>query len=265
MADAVETKLTTRQVQELAKKKLASSIGGVRWTTLVKEIGASSPDTPINTIWGSTQRFFKNDPDVVKLSKGIYGLKSKLAVSEPDDAAEKENAETVEVSPSGVSFSEKDFYAPFSEWLRDGLDEVTEAIAIGGNIFKGKWNTPDVIGVLRPLKGDLIKFDPQIVSAEIKTDPSQPVVAFGQAISYRLFSHKCYLVLPDTTLEEDAERITGLATVFGLGLVFFSLDPANPNFRLETRALLAQPDMVYVNQMAKRLEAYDSKSFDRLF
>ena len=258
-------KLSTRQIKELAKNKLAAAPGGIRWTNLVNNISAEAPDTPINTIWGSTQALFKTDSDIVKLSKGIYGLKSATQSLVDSDEAEKKTGQEIEISPAGVSFAEKDFYEPFAEWLRDGLDEVTEAISIGGNIFKGKWNTPDVIGVLRPLKGDLIKFDPQIVSAEIKTDPTQPVVAFGQAISYRLFSHKCYLVLPDTTAEEDAERITGLATVFGLGLVFFSLDPSNPKFRLETRALLAQPDMVYVNQMAKRLEAYDSKSFDRLF
>jgi hypothetical protein len=112
------------------------------------------------------------------------------------------------------------------------MDEVTEAITIGGNIFKGKWNTPDVIGVLRPRKGDLIKFDPQIVSAGIKIDPSQPVTAFGQAVSYRLFSHKCYLVLPDSTAADDLDRVEALPTVFGLGLVVFNVDPDNPGFQL---------------------------------
>jgi hypothetical protein len=258
-------KLSTKAIKELAKKKLLAAPGGVRWTTLVNEISAEAPGTPINTIWGSTQTLFKSDPDVFKLSKGIYGLRGTASDLPLPETVEKQASSTVEVSSAGVSFAEKDFYEPFAEWLRDGLDEVTEAIAIGGNIFKGKWNTPDVIGVLRPLKGDPIKFEPQIVAAEIKTDPTQPVVAFGQAISYRLFAHKCYLVLPDTTAEDDIERITALATVFGLGLVFFSLDPENPKFRLETRALLAQPDMIYVNQMAKRLDAYDSKGFDRLF
>ena len=179
-------KLSTQQIKNLAKEKLACSPDGIRWTTLVNEIAAESPETPTNTIWGSTQTLFKHDAEVVKIAKGVYTLASNLDF----DPALGEEKETITQTAMGKVVSEKDFYEPFAEWLRDGLEEVTEAIEIGGNIFKGKWNTPDVIGVLRPLKGDLIKFDPQIVSVEIKIDPSQPVTAFGQAISYRLFSHK---------------------------------------------------------------------------
>lgn len=256
-------KLNIQQIKIRAKQKLASAPDGIRWTDLVKEISSETPETPVNTIWGSTHSLFKTDPDIVKISKGVYTLKtlSQSVISPKDEAP----VEAVEVTPGGVVLTEDMFYLPFAEWLRDGLDEVTEAISIGGNIFKGKWNTPDVIGVPRPLKGDLIKFDPQIVSAEIKVDPSQPVTAFGQAVSYRLFSHKCYLVLPGTTAADDLDRVEALATVFGLGLVTFSLDAANPSFQLITRAILAQPDMVYVNQMAQRLNAYDQKAFDRLF
>lgn len=260
------SKLTTGQIKKLAKDKLAAAPDGVRWTSLVKEIAAESPETPMNTIWGSTQTLFKNDPLVVKISKGLYTLKKFDDAEVADNQkVEKSESKALASTPAGQLVSEEDFYEPFAEWLRDGLDEVTEAITIGGNIFKGKWNTPDVIGVLRPLKGDLIKFEPQIVAAEIKIDPSQPVTAFGQAVSYRLFSHKCYLVLPDTTSVDDLDRVEALATVFGLGLVTFSLNPESPGFQLVTRAVLAQPDMVYVNQMAQRLNTYDSKAFDRLF
>lgn len=195
----------------------------------------------------------------MKVSKGIYALKSAEKTDPQPGKAE-------EPTPSGDKpTSEKDFYEPFATWLRDGLDEVTEALAIGGNIFKTKWNTPDVIGVLRPRKGDLVKFEPQIVSVEIKTDPSQPIVAFGQAISYRLFSHKCYLVLPASTSVDDLDRVTALATIFGLGLVTFNSNPTEPGFTIIVRAMLAQPDMVYVNQMASLLNSYDPKGFDRLF
>ena len=110
-----------------------------------------------------------------------------------------------------------------------------------------------------------MKFDPQIVSVEIKIDPTQPIVAFGQAISYRLFSHKSYLVLPDSTSPDDLDRITALATTFGLGLVTFTVDANDPQFTIQVRATLSQPDMVYVNQMAALLNKYDSKGFDRLF
>lgn len=252
-------KLSTSEIKKIAKQRVASSPAGVRWTTLVKAISADSPDTPENTIWGATQALFKSDHDIIKISKGIYTLKQSDVVLQNEVQTPLSN----ELEVAGCK--ESDFYTSFADWLRDGLDEVTEAIAIGGNIFKGKWNTPDVIGVLRPLRGDLIKFEPQIVSAEIKIDPTQPVIAFGQAISYRLFSHKCYLVLPRSTSEDDLDRVEALATVFGLGLVVFDLDKDDPNYGLVSRASLASPDMVYVNQMAKRLSAHDSKAFDRLF
>ncbi len=115
------------------------------------------------------------------------------------------------------------------------------------------------------MRGDLVKFEPQIVSVEIKTDPSQPVVAFGQAISYRLFSHKSYLVLPDSTSADDLDRMIALSTTFGLGLVTFKVDAEDPEFTVQVRATLATPDMVYVNQMATLLNNYDKKGFDRLF
>jgi len=255
-------KLSTHQIKKLAKEKLQAAPKGLRWINLVKEISSESPETPVNAIWGSTTSLFKNDPDIEKVSKGIYAIK----FSDNDEVKAQDGKPEVSVqTASGNVYSEQDFYEPFANWLRDGLDEVTEAISIGGNIFKGKWNTPDVIGVLRPLKGDLIKFEPQIISAEIKVDPSQPVTAFGQAISYRLFSHKCYLVLPSTVADDDFDRVQALAVVFGLGLVTFNLDPADPRFLLVVRATIAQPDMVYVNQMAQRLNAHDSKAFDRLF
>jgi len=255
-------KLSYKQIGELAKAYLKKSDEGVRWNTLVKDLAAANPETPVNTIWGATQKLFKDDPKIQKVSKGIYtyGEAKAQQIETP-----KSEAKAEVVGVSGKSVKEEDFYEPFAKWLRDGLDEVTEAIPIGGNVFKGKWNTPDVIGVLRPLTGDLIKFAPQIVSAEIKVDPSQPVTAFGQAISYRLFSHKCYLVLPDTTSADDLDRVEALATVFGLGLVKFTVNPGDPNFQLVVRATLSEPDMIYVNQMAKHLNNYDSKAFDRLF
>ena len=253
------SKLTVSQIKKVAKDKIAIVPTGVRWSSLVKDIVAEYPDTPINTVWGSTRSLFLEDSEITKVSKGIYALTADLGGAQPIDA-EQQTLTTNEKPPA-----EKDFYEPFATWLRDAQEEVTEALAIGGNIFKTKWNTPDVIGVLRPRKGDLVKFEPQIVSVEIKTDPGQSVVAFGQAISYRLFSHKCYLVLPNGTAVDDLDRIMSLATIFGLGLVTFSVDATNPSFMLVVRAVLAQPDMVYVNQMATLLNNYDPKGFDRLF
>jgi hypothetical protein len=98
-------------------------------------------------------------------------------------------------TPGSEPLTEQDFYVSFAEWLEEN-DEATVASALGGSSLGVKWGTPDVIGVLKPRAQDIFKFEPQIVTAEIKVVPSQPVVAFGQAVAYRLFSHKSYIVVP---------------------------------------------------------------------
>lgn len=77
--------------------------------------------------------------------------------------------------------------------------------------MKSKWATPDVIGVYKPLAKNHIKFDIEIVSAEIKID-QQAVIALGQAVAYRLFSAKTYIAMPKTITEEDKERLESLCS-----------------------------------------------------
>ena len=62
---------------------------------------------------------------------------------------------------------EEDFYEPFAEYLKNDLDEVTTVASFGGSGLKGKWGTPDVIGVYKSLASNLIKFPLEIVAAEI--------------------------------------------------------------------------------------------------
>ncbi len=112
---------------------------------------------------------------------------------------------------------------------------------------------------------DLIKFGPEIVSAEIKIDPTQLVVAFGQAIAYRLFSTKSYVVMPSTVAAEDLSRLEALAMLFGLGLVLFDVNLESPNFSNRVRAQRFSPDMFYVNEFADRLRHFAPKVFERLF
>jgi hypothetical protein len=111
----------------------------------------------------------------------------------------------------------------------------------------------------------LIKFSLEIVSAEIKIDPQTPVVAFGQAVAYRLFSSKSYIVMPTSLTEEDQSRLESLCMLFGLGLVLFDLDKDNPNFSIRVRAQRFSPDMFYVNEFADRLRLRDAEVFQKLF
>jgi hypothetical protein len=259
------TKMTGQQIQAMAREILKSHPNGIQWTKLVQSISYKSPNTPINTIYGSVHKLVKDSKDIVKIAKGFYVLE-KFQSMQNAEANSYPQAKHQKAGKNSLSqFGETAFYQPFAEWLRDELEEATEAMVLGGNIFKGKWGPPDVIGVLKPQSSDLVKFPQQIVSAEIKVDPNQTIVAFGQAVSYRLFSHKSYIVVPHTTQKADLNRLEALSIITGIGLVTFELDTANPNFKLVIRATLAQPDMYYVNQMAHDLHKADPATFNKLF
>lgn len=117
----------------------------------------------------------------------------------------------------------------------------------------------------KPLASNLIKFPLEIISAEIKIDPGVPVVAFGQAVAYRLFSHKTYVVMPSIISEEDKGRLDSLCMIYGVGFVIFDLDDSNPNFQIRVRAQRFQPDMFFVNDLAEKLKNYDHDKFQKVF
>ncbi len=99
------------------------------------------------------------------------------------------------------------------------------------------------------------KFSTEILSAEIKLDFTGLITAFGQACSYRLFSHKSYVVVPSNSPQDDIARLDALSRVFGIGLILFtSTDPKNPNFEIRVRATKQEPDMFYVNRCMKLIE-----------
>jgi hypothetical protein len=205
---------------------------------------------------------------IVKVARGTYQLAKYVEAQSSTAVADAVASEVTELSvptQQGIKVSEADFYRSFAEWLVEVAEEVNEAAVIGGSLLRGKWGTPDVIGVLKPKAQDLLKFEPQIVSAEIKIDPNQPVVAFGQAVAYRLFSHKSYIVVPANTSEDDLARLKALCTIHGVGLVTFELDTTAPDFNTIVLPTQASPDMFYANQMLRRLLQADAAVFNRLF
>jgi hypothetical protein len=151
--------------------------------------------------------------------------------------------------------SEREFYEPFAKFLKGednlDLDECTEAIPIGEMRVGGKWGNPDVIGVYRSRVTDIIKEEPVIVSAEIKVDNggTQLITGFGQACSYRLFSHKVYFVIPNDVEGELETRIESLCQIFGIGLVLFNRkNKDEPDWEIRLRAVRSEPDLFYLNQ-----------------
>jgi len=148
---------------------------------------------------------------------------------------------------------EEEFYPSFANFLVNDLMECTTAIPLGGNLFQDKWGTPDVIGVYKFSQIDPIKPPPEIVTAEIKIDENQLITAFGQACAYKLFSHKVYLVVPNSS--KDLARVESLCLRFGIGLIVFdATNPENPNYEIRTRALKSEPDYYYLNEYLRKLK-----------
>ena len=158
-------------------------------------------------------------------------------------------------TPGQTRIREVDFYPPFVEWLQNDIEDVTRAIPLGGNRFRDKWGTPDVIGIKEPGRRDLIKGPTEIVSAEIKLDTVQLITAFGQACAYRLFSHKVYLVIPVQAEYEEISRLDALCQIFGIGLVTFDTSKVDtPDFRIMVRPSRNEPDWFYTNKYMAIIE-----------
>ena len=250
------TILGTKEIRETARKIVLAHPEGIRFKDIVEQILARSPDASNRTtIEAQVANYLvpAYPRELSKPSRGLYVPATAAASSQP-------------VPPSPSNRVEEEFYGPFASYLRNDLDEATVAVPWGGASLKGKWGTPDVIGVYRPLTQDLVKFTPEIVVAEIKIDPYQPVVAFGQAIAYRLFATRSYVVMPKTLLPEDLSRLESLCQLFSLGLVLFNPnDPSAPEFQIRVRSLPVRPDMYYVNEFARRLHQVSPDRFQELF
>jgi len=245
--------------QELIRNKavelLKDSAQGLRYYELAEELTKYFPDTPENTVYSSVWNIHTTrSKEVYKPARGLF----KYRFSDEEEISE------IEKPPP--TLREEDFYESFANWLKGDLGECSEAVALGGNYLYKKWGTPDVIGVYKPETRNVIKFPTELISAEIKINPSDPITAFGQAVAYRLFSSKVYLVEPNSMIREDQARIEALCILFGIGLILLDLNPQNPNFSIRVRAQRYNPDMFYVNEFVDKLYNTMSKEVcDRLF
>lgn len=251
-------KLNFQQIRDFAVQLIAKHPGGIRYGEVVRAVRQAHPETPGGTVVGCIWKLHESVPD--KVSKPSRGLFVPVAAgSQPGVAIE---AETRTKRPS---IREQEFYQSFADYLEKDLDEVTKAAPLGGAGLKSKWGTPDIVGVYRATAADLIKFPLEIIAAEVKTDSTEPVVAFGQATAYRLFATKTYVVMPREMREADLSRLEALCMLYGVGLVLFDLDVGEPNYDIRVRAQRHIPDMFYVNEFAERLRSHDPDAFRELF
>jgi hypothetical protein len=243
--------MTKRQlIREKALEVIAKEPKGIRWAELLRRVREALPEMEPNTVQGSLYNLDSVEPTkVYKPARGVWRhVQYKETEAEPDIAATEAPSSTGTLS----LVKEEDFYAPFADWLLNELEECTKVISVGGNKFKDKWGTPDVIGIRKSKPGDIIPFPIEIVSAEIKTDSNQLITAFGQSCSYRLFSNKSYLVIPRDASEADIARLDTLARIFGIGLILFDPNsPEKPQFEIRVRASRHEADMFYVNKNMK--------------
>lgn len=239
---------STDKVIHEAIRLVTETPAGVRYSVLHKMVLAKYPNIPSNTIHGSLHKFRSHLPaDIFLPSKGLY---KHTRFKDPKELF----PETSPTIKPAMKMDEEHFYGQFAEWIVNELEECTKAIPLGGNKFKDKWRTPDVIGIREPRKSDIIKPPTEIIAAEIKTDSQALIVAFGQACAYKLFSHRSYIVVPDESSDEDIARLDALARIFGIGLILFDKKEKEPEFEIRVRASRHEPDMFYINKYLKLIE-----------
>jgi len=242
--------MTTRRekIISAALDILKSNPNGVRYSELVRAVHAALQEIPVNTIHGTVWNLETRVPsEVYKAARGVF----RHIIFREQEVSEEER----KLPPKSAKTKEEDFYEPFANWLVNELEECTKAIPLGGNRFRDKWGTPDVIGKREPRRSDILKASTEIVSAEIKADTKDLITAFGQACSYKLFSHKAYIVVPKSSSEDDISRLDALCLIFGIGLILF--DNSNldePQFEIRVRPIRHEPDMFYVNKHMKLIE-----------
>jgi len=239
-------------IQAKALEILEHEPKGIRWNIFWKKVHTALPDQNPATVRGYLFELQRVRPKQVhKPSRGVFQLLKFRTTEVEPDVAEAEVAPDENVP----QVKEQDFYKPFAEYLIAELDECTKAISLGGNKFKDRWGTPDVIGLRKPKPDDVqLNLPIEIVSVEIKFDSNAIITAFGQACSYKLFSHKSYLVVPNDA--EELDRLDALCRIVGLGLILFDTkSPDEPAFEIRVRAAKHDPDMFYINRNVKLVAA----------
>ena len=232
------------RIREEAVRIIKNHPEGIRYSDLQRQIHEVNSTFKINTIAGSIYDLDAHIAEVEKPSRGLYRIAATGLYGD------------IVAPPLVTAATEEEFYSPFAHWLKNDVEDVTKAIPLGGNRFTDKWGTPDVIGKRDSRPSDIVKLPIEIVSAEIKTNTSQLITAFGQACAYCLFSHRSYLVVPTQAAKDELSRLDSLCQVFGLGFVLFDAkSPDDPRFEIRVRPKRQDPDIHYTNKYMREIES----------
>jgi hypothetical protein len=231
MGDDKKEKSKRGMIRKKALEILKKYPDGIRYSDLVKTLQKFYPQIKVNTIHGSIWNLDKIYPDMVsKPKRGIFKLKEAR---------------------------EEDFYQKFADFLiKKGI--CTQCKPYGSSRQGNKWENPDVIGVDQ--KQNAYNSKHIIISGELKTnsDWGSIIQGLGQAVSYRLFSHKTYLAIPKSISREDQRKIETLCANLDIGLVLFDeTTPNDPKFeiRLEVKNLNDPDTLIYKQRISDFLDA----------
>jgi hypothetical protein len=225
---------------------------GIRFNMLVKIIVIETKEN-VNTINGSIWNMPNEMSDkVARPQRGLFILNKNMS-----------NFEQLEQESSkkySDEFKEDDVYSPAKDFLLS-RGECSHAVVIGGNILGKKWGTPDILGSIRVSSDAVYKPPLEIVAVEVKGNNYSPVEALGQAMAYKLFAHRTWLVLPET---DDIDRIEGIAMSANIGLVVFNFKNNQFDFETRNRPVIGSPDADEVNKILFLLKDKDKGKYNKL-
>ena len=225
---------------------------GIRFSALVKKVVAETSENE-NTCNGSLYNLPKELPD--KISRPYRGL----FILKENEKLLKDVEQNFEQKATN-KVTEDDIYQPARDFLLS-REECTHAVVIGGNIFGKKWGTPDILGAIRADSDAVYKPPLEIIAVEIKDEGYSPVEALGQAMAYKLFAHRTWLILPD---DSDLDRIEGIAISANIGLISFSKEKDGFEFVTLNRPATGHPDFTEVNKKLDELKEKDKKKYNEL-
>lgn len=110
-------KLSTKNIQKLARSIVVSSASGIQYAALVKEISQQHPEMSKGAIQGAVWNLHTLFPgEISKPARGLF-----ISASAANNAAATIDDAEQETSSKGVNLKESDFHAPFSEYLKNEL------------------------------------------------------------------------------------------------------------------------------------------------
>ena len=230
---------------------------GITRQEIMSLLRSKFPGRPENTFTGNLFFVASNHKDkIFKPSRAVYA-----AVTTEKMNSEKLLSEREESTPN----REDDLYEPCAAFFREFFDEITNIEPLGGNKNVYKWGTPDVVGVISQASDEYFQFPTQIIAVEIKNTPSGYWEALGQAVTYRLFAHRTYVVVPKTPTKssDEFQRLETLCALFGIGLFTFDRDSSPLDFQPRVPAQTTTPDIYYVRDFLDKLRRHEI--FPKLF